>query len=193
MKRAQAAHQAGFEQPGTLPFPDSAQAPDSRIDVDRVKFLWEAHRNLTHHVRFSDTKAGAVVVVASSVTGALFKSGAHGLAGGFSLLSLTTWAALAAYALLIVSILCGFWSIHPRLVNTSIKDYIFFGGIANFASPTAFWQAFQEDTDANIAQDLATNVYFLGKIVNEKYRWVGFSAWAAFLGSLIAGAMLALS
>jgi hypothetical protein len=171
----------------------AADVPDPRIDVDRLKFLWETHRNLTHHVRFSDMKAGAVVVVASSVTGALFKSGAHGPLSSFHILSWTTWGAVAAYSLLIASIMCGFWSIHPRLVNARFKDYIFFGGIANFESPRAFWQALLNDSDANVAQGLAQNVYFLAKIVTEKYRWVGLSAWAAFLGSLIAGIMLAVS
>jgi hypothetical protein len=193
-KAAQGAAPVKLEELERLAYPGRAvEAPDPRIDVDRLKFLWETHRNLTHHVRFSDMKAGAVVVVASSVTGALFKSGAHGPLAGFSPLSLTTWVAVSAYALLICSVLCGFWSIHPRLVNSRLKDYIFFGGIANYESPQAYWQALLNDADSKVAETLAQNVYYLARIVSEKYRWVAMSAWSAFLGSLIAGGMLALT
>ena len=173
-----------------LPFPgnagqesrESVQAAGEVTSKPQLDFLWSTHRYLNDYIRFADTKAGFTIAISSSITTALFHSKVQ---DSFLLVAPKQWgivafAAVFAFLALIVSISFGAWTIRPRLSTRQSKGFIYWGSIARYGAPEAFWDALKRRPEGEMAEYLAHHVFDLSEVCKMKYASVRSAMlWAA--------------
>jgi hypothetical protein len=151
-----------------------------------MQFLWNAHGRVNEDARFADTKAAAVIMLASGVIASLYAVKLH-----VPVLSKgpLEWGALealsaGAYCLLGAGVVLALWAIKPRLTKAHAKGFVFWDSIRGHPSATEFWQAFRSQGAEDLTEHLAHHVHTLAGVCKRKYFWVGLSMWLAFLGAL---------
>lgn len=154
--------------------------------------LWRTHAYINEYIRFSDTKAAAVIAIAGGMLGLLFSSKVH----RFFVTPASNdhwslpWLSVAAFVLLVGAAVSGMLCVWPRLRSHQPKGFIFFGGIAEHPSQESFCAAFRAQHDEALLEHLAHHVHALATICQRKYLLVSISIIAVALGSLIAGFLL---
>lgn len=164
----------------------SAPAPQGVLAVDKqLAYLWSVHEYLNTYIRFADTKAGVVIVLASGLIAALYGTGLH-----VPLLSKspTEWGWLGTlsavgFLLLASAVLLAVWAIKPRLTNDQRKGFVFWESIRGFKSPLEYWQALRLQSEDGLTENLSGHLYTLAGVCRRKYFWVALSIWVSVAGA----------
>jgi hypothetical protein len=156
------------------------------------EYLWHVNQYLNEHVRFSDTKAGSVIVLAGAMLSLLYGGGLHRTfaAVPISEWSLRTIGAMVTYLLLGASVGCASWSIRPRMVNSVPTGYVFWESILAHGSPKAFVLELNKRSRQELLDHLAMQLYVVSGICSTKFRWVGRSITLCLAGALLAAVVL---
>ena len=194
----------------TLPIAQPADAPEDMIEFSEElmqpllrtasveedefmeEYLWHVNSYLNEHVRFSDTKAGSVIVLAGAMLSLLYGGGLHRTfaAVPVSEWTLRTFAALITYLLLGSSVLCAAWSMRPRMVNSVPTGYVFWESILAHGSPAAFVRELNKRSRQELLDHLAVQLFIVSGICSTKFRWVGRSIFLCLGGALLAAIVL---
>ena len=180
--------------PGDIWQPTIPEPISLATTYDRLTYLWSVHSFTNECIRFSDTKAGAVVVIATGLIGALYGSEIHRRS---TLLPVApsdpkAWAALSAFILLILGVLCGAWSIIPRLQKCRERNFIFWDNVLEFRSAADYAKALRAESFEGLLDHLASELFIVASICRIKYRWLRLSISLALLGGLIGGGVFVL-
>jgi len=172
----------------TEPAQASAQtmAGASTADADKAAdFLWNTHNYLNEYIRFSDTKAGVVVVLASGIIAAMYAAKLHvGVLGKWpSQWHWLDWLATSSFALLAATVALAVWAIKPRLTNDQSQGFVFWNSIRGFRSASDFWSAFRAQSVDGMAEHLSAHLFTLAGVCKRKYFWVALSIWVALVGA----------
>jgi uncharacterized integral membrane protein len=189
-----------IEKPGNGT-PDEAQSPgQDPVDTkgadigEASEFLWNTHQYLNEYIRFSDAKAGVVIVFASGIIAAMYSVQLHvavfsAWPAGWRWLE---WAAAAGFALLAAAVILSVWAIRPRLTNSQRQGFIFWDSIRGFSSAADFRRALLTQNSTGMAEHLAEHLFTLAGVSHRKYFCVSLSIWAALLGATAGAAAIVL-
>ena len=150
----------------------------------QLDYLYRNEYNIGQWLQFADAKAGGVVIALSIVALDLFRHSsdfvhAHNLHHAFwGWLSLVLFVfAAVATALCVVGVAR---ALFPR-VRTSRPSLSFFGVVARFQSAEAYERAVTEKREVDLIENVATQVWNLACIADDKYR----SLRHAYLGAML--------
>lgn len=156
------------------------------------EYLWHVNQYLNEHVRFSDTKAGSVIVLAGALLSMLYGGGMHRTfaAVPVSEWSLRTVAALLTYLLLGGAVMAAAWTMRPRMVKSVPMGYVFWESILAHGSPAAFVRNLNKRSRQELLDHLAVQLYVVSGICTTKFRWVGRAVILCLAGALLAAVVL---
>lgn len=156
------------------------------------EYLWHVNQYLNEHVRFSDTKAGSVIVLAGALLSMLYGGGMHRTfaAVPISEWSLRTVAALVTYLLLGGAVMAAAWTMRPRMVKSVPTGYVFWESILAHGSPAAFVRNLNLRSRQELLDHLAVQLYVVSGICSTKFRWVGRAVMLCLAGALLAAMVL---
>lgn len=156
------------------------------------EYLWHVNQYLNEHVRFSDTKAGSVIVLAGALLSMLYGGGMHRTfaAVPVSQWSLRTVAALITYLLLGGAVMAAAWTMRPRMVKGVPTGYVFWESILAHGSPAAFVRNLNLRSRQELLDHLAVQLYVVSGILSTKFRWVGRAVMLCLTGALLAAVVL---
>lgn len=156
------------------------------------EYLWHVNEYLNEHVRFSDTKAGSVIVLAGALLSMLYGGGMHRTfaAVPVSEWSLRTVAALVTYLLLGGAVMAAAWSMRPRMVKSVPRGYVFWESILAHGSPANFVLALNKRSRQELLDHLALQLYIVSGICSTKFRWVGRAVMLCLTGATLAALVL---
>lgn len=172
----------------TTPSPEPR--PDPEKSDQQLAFLWQVHQYVNGYIKFSDQKAGVVIVFAVGVLAAMYGRSLHvpifgNASGSWSAIS---WVSLGAFVLLILALFFAGWSIRPRLKSSKATGFIFWEGILAHTTAQSFYGAYRNQSKSSLTEHLATHLYELAGVCTTKYEWVSASVIFVLLGG-IAGAI----
>lgn len=155
-------------------------------------YLWNINTMIGENVRFSDTKAGSVIVLAGAVLSLLYGGGFH---KSFAEHSLGQWrlnalAALLTFLFLGASVLCAAWSIRPRLVRNFAPGYVFWESILAHGSSAQFVRELNRRSRRELLDHLAIQIYSVSAVASAKFRWVGRAMILVMCGAVLGGIVL---
>ena len=198
--------------PDPVPVPDAgpAPAPDAeRIDTVlsdpeegasivgveedewMEQFLWNLNNYIGENVRFSDTKAGSVIVLSGAVLSLLFSGGFHRtFARPFGEWKLSAVAALLTFMCLGGAVLAAAWSIRPRLVRNFSAGYVFWESILAHGSSQTFVQELNRRTRRELLDHLAVQIFSVSAVASTKFRWVGRATLLCMAGAILGAIVL---
>jgi Family of unknown function (DUF5706) len=156
------------------------------------EYLWSINQYLNEHVRFSDTKAGSVIVLSGALLSMLYGGGLHRT---FAAVPIGAWrlrsiAAMVTFAMLGASVMAAAWSMRPRLVRNFAKGYVFWESILAHGSPAAFVRDLNLRTRQELLDHLAVQLYAVSGICSTKFRWVGRAVMLCLTGAMLAAVVL---
>jgi len=156
------------------------------------EYLWHVNQYLNEHVRFSDTKAGSVIVLSGALLSMLYGGGLHRTfaAVPFGEWRLRSVAAMVTFALLGASVFASGWSMRPRLVRNFATGYVFWESILAHGSATAFVHDLNLRSRQELLDHLAVQLYAVSGICSTKFRWVGRAVVLCLTGALLAAVVL---
>ncbi len=152
---------------------------------NRSEFLWNVHTYLNEYIRHADTKANAVIGWTSALMGLLVAGQFHDKFG----CSISGTARFLGFALLVCGFTTAFWAVHPRLSTTQLPGIIFWQSILAHKEKDVFVKDVGSKTPDELSEQVAGHLFDLSSIANDKFKWVGFSIYLAFAGSLLSGIM----
>lgn len=181
----------------SIEFSEELMAPLLRtasVEEDEFmeEYLWHVNQYLNEHVRFSDTKAGSVIVLAGAMLSLLYGAGlhrtfAHAPIGDWTL---RTGAALVTYVLLGSAVMAAAWSMRPRMARNFPKGYVFWESILAHGSAAKFVLDLNRRTRQELLDHLALQLYAVSGICSTKFRWVGRAVALCLTGALLAAVVL---
>ncbi len=154
--------------------------PHTLANSTNFDHLWRIHDSIQQLTRAADSKAFALIVLAS---GLLFALVPIGFRGPF-------WLAVVsaiAVAALFVAIALAIMSVIPKTDKTAGSSHIFSGDIAEYTDAERFRQAVAALPLSKLTAALCSQIYVVAKIANRKLSLVG-----AALAILIVGALVSL-
>ncbi|HET7229091.1 MAG TPA: Pycsar system effector family protein [Longimicrobium sp.] len=156
------------------------------------EYLWHVNQYLNEHVRFSDTKAGSVIVLAGAMLSLLYGGGMHRTfaAVPISEWTLRTVAALVTYVLLGGSVLTASWSMRPRMARGVPKGFVFWESILAHGSAAQFVRELNKRSRQELLDHLALQLFAVSGICSTKFRWVGRAVMLCMTGALLAAVVL---
>jgi hypothetical protein len=157
------------------------------------EYLWSVNGYINDHVRFSDTKAGSVIVLAGAVLSLLYGGGLQRSFAGrpFSEWTVTSVAALLAFLALGASVLTAAWSMRPRIVRVHNSGFIFWESVLAHGSADAFVRSLNGQTRQQLLDHLSTQIYIVSLVCSRKFVWVARSIQLCLAGALLAAVVLA--
>ncbi len=187
--------ESGNGTPNEAQSPGQAPVDTEKTDIgETADFLWNTHQYLNEYIRFSDAKAGVVIVFASGIIAAMYSAQLH--VAVFSTWPADwrwlEWTSAAGFALLATAVLLSVWAIRPRLTNKQPKGFIFWDSIRGFSSAADFRRAFQTQNKSGMAGHLAEHLFTLAGVSHRKYFWVSLSIWATLFGAAAGGTAIVL-
>ena len=197
------AHGAGAQRsPISSPSPDappqaasaSREPPPASGEMVALDFLWRTHGRLNEDARFADTKALAVIMLASTLIATMQAVKLHltVLSQGPGQWGILGFLAAFAYILLGAGLLLAAWSIKPRLTKAHDKGFPFWESILGYPTASEFWRDFGAHDVRDLAEHMADHVHTLAGVCRRKYYWMGLSMWALFLGGAAAAVAILL-
>jgi hypothetical protein len=143
---------------------------------------------MNEYIRFADTKAGVVIVLASGLVAGLYAAKLHVPIMSASPFALGWLGVLSALGFLFLTsgILLAVWAIRPRLTNDQRRGFVFWESIRGFRSASEYWQALRAEGEERLGEHLAGHLYMLSSVCRRKYFWVALSIWVS-LGGAVAG------
>jgi len=156
------------------------------------EYLWHVNQYLNEHVRFSDTKAGSVIVLAGALLSMLYGGGMHRTFAAVPIAewSLRTVAALVTYLLLGGAVMAAAWTMRPRMVKSVPTGYVFWESILAHGSPQAFVRNLNLRSRQELLDHLAVQLYVVSGILSTKFRWVGRAVMLCLTGAMLAAVVL---
>lgn len=159
------------------------------------EYLWHVNDYINDHIRFSDTKAGSVIVLAGAILSLLYGGGFHhafaqrppGSWNAVSVGSLLTFVALGG------SVFTAAWSMRPRLVRNFSRGFIFWESVLAHGSRDAFVRALNGQSRDELLDHLAGQIYSVSLVCSTKFRWVSRSILLCLAGGILAAAVLLVS
>lgn len=196
--------------PAPTPDPDPIPAPSAEV-IDTVvadpaeganivsveedewmeEFLWNLNHYIGENVRFSDTKAGSVIVLSGAVLSLLYSGGFHHtFARPLGEWRLDAVAALLTFMCLGGAVLAAAWSIRPRLVRNFAAGYVFWESILAHGSSQAFVQELNRRTRRELLDHLAVQIFSVSAVASTKFRWVGRATLLCMTGAVLGAIVL---
>lgn len=138
--------------------------------------LWNTYNTLNEWVRFSDTKATALLAINGVITGFYFSNITE-------LKSILTEKPIVCFPLLMVvififlSTLFSMFCIVPRLKISRKDSLIFFSDIAkNYSNAEDYGKAIEKSlTGGNFNKEISPQIWANSKVATKKYNWVTYS------------------
>lgn len=166
-------------------------APPTNKEIEN---LWKIYETINEWIRFSDTKATAILAINGVITGFYFSNIAE-------LRSIIAQQLIAFIALdlvvstIVISTLCSTFCIVPRLKIGKKSSLIFFFDIAkNFSTVGDYAEAVNQTlkNDTEIKTQIVNQIWANSKVAFEKYGWVKRSAYF-FVGTVFANIAFVIS
>jgi hypothetical protein len=156
------------------------------------EYLWHVNQYLNEHIRFSDTKAGSVIVLAGAMLSLLYGAGVQRTFAGHSFgeWTLSSAGAALAFLALSLSVLISAWSMRPRIVKVYATGYIFWDSVLAHGSADAFVRSLNTQSRKQLLDHLAAQIYYVSLVCNRKFVWVARSIQFCLLGALLAAIVL---
>jgi len=150
-------------------------------------YLWNINQFIGDNVRFSDTKAGSVIVLSGAVlsmlqTGGFHRSFANHPPGEWTLGAL---ASLLTFLCLGAAVLAAAWSIRPRFVSNFSAGYVFWESILAHGSSQTFVQELNRRTRRELLDHLAVQIYGVSAVASAKFRWVARAMVLCMTGAVL--------
>jgi hypothetical protein len=158
-------------------------------------YLWNINIMIGENVRFSDTKAGSVIVLAGAVLSLLYSGGFY---KSFADHSIGEWrlravGALLTFTFLGAAVLSAAWSIRPRLVRNFAPGYVFWESILAHGSSAQFVRELNRRSRRELLDHLAVQIYSLSAVASAKFRWVGRAMILCMCGAVLGAIVLVAS
>ena len=188
--------ESGNGTPNEAQSPGQAPVDTEKTDIgETADFLWNTHQYLNEYIRFSDAKAGVVIVLASGIIAAMYSAQLHVAVLGTSVADWRWLEQLSAvgFSLLAAAVVLAVWAIRPRLTNNQPTGFVFWDSIRAFGSAQAFWNALHAQNKSRLEEHLSEHLFTLAGVCHRKYFWASLSIWAALLGSAAGVAAILLS
>jgi hypothetical protein len=171
---------------------DLADLTSVEEDEFMEEYLWHVNQYINEHVRFSDTKAGSVIVLAGAMLSLLYGAGVQ---RSFASTPIAAWTvasmgAALAYLALGASVLSAAWSIRPRLVRVHTTGFIFWESVLAHGSADAFVRALNTLSRKQLLDHLSAQIYHVSLVCSRKFVWVARSIQLCLLGALLAAMVL---
>ena len=163
-----------------------SDTPDRRHDL--IQYV-NAH--LHDYVKQADLKAIA------SMTFAVVMLTLNLALTGYEPMTKTTSDGLSvmlvalSYLLLLGGFGAGILVIFPRIVRNPPQGWIFWESITGY-DLEAFLQSLEAATSENIRKALATDSYFVSKILTQKFFWLRVSVYVGSMGAILSIATIIL-
>jgi hypothetical protein len=191
--------------------PDPAQEPADPIDLAFVlgpheeeatvvtveedewmaEYLWHVNEYIGENVRFSDTKAGSVIVLSGAVLSLLYSGKFHHtFARPLGEWRLDAVAALLTFICLGGAVMAAAWSIRPRLVRNFSAGYVFWEAILAHGSSQAFVVEMHRRTRRELLDHLAVQIYSVSAVASAKFRWVARAMMLCMAGAALGAVVL---
>jgi hypothetical protein len=174
--------------------PHEEEATVVTVEEDEwmAEYLWRINEFIGENVRFCDTKAGSVIVLAGAVLSLLHTGGFH---HSFANHPLGEWrlgalASLLTFACLGGAVLAAAWSIRPRLVSNFSAGYVFWESILAHGSSRVFVEELNRRTRRELLDHLAVQIYSVSVVASAKFRWVGRAMMLCMAGVVLGAVVL---
>jgi hypothetical protein len=187
----------------TSPAPDAAELmqlePDADATIVSVEedewmavYLWNINQFIGENTRFSDTKAGSVIVLSGAVLSMLQTGGFH---QSFANHPLGEWtlgavASLLTFLCLGAAVLAAAWSIRPRFVSNFSAGYVFWESILAHGSSATFVKELNRRSRRELLDHLAVQLYSVSAVASAKFRWVARAMILCMAGALLFAVVL---
>jgi hypothetical protein len=175
------------------PYDPDADATIVSVEEDEwmAIYLWNINTMIGENVRFSDTKAGSVIVLAGAVLSLLYGGGFHrSFAQPLGEWKLGALAALLTFFFLNAAVICAAWSIRPRLVRNFAPGYVFWESILAHGSSAKFVRELNRRSRRELLDHLAVQIYSVSAVASAKFRWVGRAMILCMAGALLGAIVL---
>jgi hypothetical protein len=181
------------------PAADAMLEPDAGATIVSVEedewmavYLWNINQFIGDNVRFSDTKAGSVIVLSGAVlsmmqTGGFHRSFANHPIGEWTL---GAFASLLTFLCLGAAVLAAAWSIRPRLVRNFSAGYVFWESILAHGSSQVFVQELNRRSRRELIDHLAVQLYSVSAVASAKFRWVARAMVLCMAGAVLGAIVL---
>jgi hypothetical protein len=182
--------------PVDLPFllgPHEEEATVVTVEEDEwmEQYLWNVNHYIGENVRFSDTKAGSVIVLSGAVLSLLYSGGFHHtFARPLGEWRLSGVAALLTFLCLGGAVLAAAWSIRPRLVRNFSAGYVFWEAILAHGSSQAFVVELNRRTRRELLDHLAVQIFSVSAVASTKFRWVARATLLCMSGAVLGAIVL---
>lgn len=167
----------------------SASTADTK---DRLDFLWRIHSYSNEYIKTADAKAGFAAGSVLAIMGALIGSHAFDSVRQAGVAQQHNSIAFGALALLILSFsfISDLIAIRPRFKSTLPRNFIFWTGIVEHGSETAYAEGCARLSLEQMELDISKHIYALAVISKRKYYWTHVAILSGFAGGLMAGAVM---
>jgi len=174
------------------------QEADTIVSVEEDEwteiYLWNINTMIGENVRFSDTKAGSVIVLSGAVLSLLYGGGFH---RAFATRALAAWSLVSVASLLTFlflggAVLCAAWSMRPRFSRNFQPGYVFWESILAHGSPAAFVRELNRRSRRELLDHLAVQIYIVSSVASTKFRWVGRAMLLCMCGAVLGAIVLVL-
>lgn len=144
--------------------------------TEKHENLWNTYNALNEWIRFSDTKATALLAINGVITGFYFSNIAQ-LKSILSDKPITCFPLLMIVVFIFLSSLFSMFCIIPRLKINKKDSLIFFYDIAKKYSNVEEYQKAVEESliGGNFKKELSSQIWANSKVSTKKYDWVTFS------------------
>jgi hypothetical protein len=154
-------------------------------------YLWHVNHYIGENVRFSDTKAGSVIVLSGAVLSLLYSGGFHhSFARPLGEWRLDGLAALLTFLCLGGAVLAAAWSIRPRLVRNFSAGYVFWESILAHGSSQEFVSQLNRRSRHELLDHLAVQIYSVSAVASTKFRWVARATLLCMTGAVLGAIVL---
>jgi hypothetical protein len=165
----------------------SQRIPDtaSLTQKEQLDFSWNVHKYLNDYIRFADTKAALVVLVCTSMLGAMFVKGMHTQITAVPLKEqgFVGLLIIFGYLGLLAGIVLAIFVINPRLPGNANRGLIFWEDIKAITRDE-YLKVIRSSTSRDFADHIAGHVFTLSSVCSEKYAWLVYSIYISGFGAM---------
>lgn len=142
--------------------------------IDDMEYAWKIKEYLLGQIQFSDTKAATIIAISTLSISLLVALPLNNLCSKDILIIAMSCVPL------ILSIIFALLSIFPKQDADSNQGIIFWGHINEYNSKLEYKSAFESNT--NKLEQVLTQVYFLARINNYKFKHIRMSVAFQIIG-----------
>jgi hypothetical protein len=173
--------------------PHEEEATVVTVEEDEwmAEYLWHVNQYIGDNVRFSDTKAGSVIVLSGAVLSLLYSGGLHRtFARPLGEWKLDAVAALLTFLCLGAAVMAAAWSIRPRLVRNFSAGYVFWEAILAHGSSQAFVVELNRRSRRELLDHLGVQIFNVSAVASTKFRWVARATLLCMTGAALGALVL---